>query len=254
MKLKLLAAAASVAFISTGVAFAQDNPARKDERPAQERAEPRAPAAAPRAAEPRKEMAPRAAQAEPRKEAAPRAAQAEPRKEMAPRHDQMKNGAADTREKMAAPKAADTREKMAAPKAADTEQKMAPKAADSDQKGANKTAEHQDRGAPRVQGKANISAEHAARIGEVLHGQSQPVRVNVNIRVGERIPETVVVRPLPTEVVELVPEYRGYDYFVDSDDEIVFVSPKSHEIVGMIDYGSDDAPVVAGARPCPVEN
>jgi hypothetical protein len=84
-----------------------------------------------------------------------------------------------------------------------------------------------------------------------------PEHVGVNIRVGERIPESVTVRPLPPDVVELVPEYRGYDYFIDSDDEIVFVAPQTHEIVGMIDYegraASTDETRVSGARPCPPE-
>ena len=74
----------------------------------------------------------------------------------------------------------------------------------------------------------------------------------MSVRVGERIHGNIEVRPLPPEVVAIAPDYQGYDYFVGSDDEIVFVSPKSHEIVGMIDYGDNQQ--LAGARPCPVEN
>jgi hypothetical protein len=183
---------------------------------------------------------PAAAEAQPRREEMkPRAAETQPRR------DQMKKEAAEPDKK---------REHMKKEAAEPSKTKDTQRAEDTDRKGAT-TAEHKDReGAPRIQGKANISTEHATRISQVLRQESQPERVNVDIRVGERIPETVVVRPLPMDVVELVPEYRGYDYFVDSDDEIVFVSPDTHEIVGTIDYGSGDAPVMAGARPCPVEN
>jgi hypothetical protein len=280
MNIKLLTAVASVAFISTGVAFAQENPNQKQQRPVQERAEPRAPAAAPR-----NEAAPRAAQMEQRREE-PKAGATEMRKpaaaETAPRRQEMKAGetetrqpgtprAAQTEQRREQPKRgeAETRQPNAAPRAAQTEQHRdqmrngaaetgkrmdTQRATDAERKGGATTAQHQERGAPRVEGKANISTEHATRIAQVLREQSQPERVNVNIRVGERIPADVVLRPLPVDVVELAPEYRGYDYFIGSDDEIVFVSPESHEIVGMIDYGSGEGPVVAGARPCPVEN
>ena len=260
MKLKLLATVASVAFISTGVAYAQDNPAHKDQRPAQESAQPRAPAAAPR-----NQAAPRAAaQAEPRKDelkagegktAEPRAAKTEARK------DEMKSGEGKTAEPRAAKTEARKDElkagedKTAEPRAAKTEaRKDEMNGGEKGAKADERTAQHQRRGAPSVQGKVNISSEHATRVSEVLRQHSRPERVNAGIRVGERIPTNIEVRPLPPEVIALVPEYRGYDYFVDSDDEIVFVSPESHEIVGMIDYGSADGPIVAGARPCPVEN
>ena len=135
----------------------------------------------------------------------------------------------------------ETRQPGAAPRNAEMERRN----------GVNgRTAQHE--GAPRVQGHVNMSAEHATRVGEVLRERGGAERVNFNVRVGERVPENIEIRPLPEEVISLVPEYRGYDYFVDSDDEIVFVSPETHEIVGSIDYS--DGPVVAGARPCPVEN
>ena len=119
-----------------------------------------------------------------------------------------------------------------------------------------RTAEH-PAGAPRVTGDIKMSTEHATRVSEFLRRGARPENVNIAIRVGARVPENVVVEPLPADVIALVPEYRGYDYFIDSNDEIVFVAPETHEVVGMIDYegraASEDMQRVAGARPCPTE-
>ena len=38
---------------------------------------------------------------------------------------------------------------------------------------------------------------------------------------------------LPPEIVEIVPEYSGYDYVLVGDD-IVMIDPDSHEIVAVI--------------------
>jgi hypothetical protein len=298
MKFKLLAAVASVALMSAGVtAYAQDNP-KNDERPAAQHAQPKAEAApraggamkgeamkgeapksaageeAPKAAETQHKEAPKAAETQ-RKES-PKAAETQHKE--APK-------AAQT-ERKDAPKAAETQHKESS-KAAQTQRKESPKAAETqhnqmqrqgearpDAKAQNRSArseenmkqgaadkrnEAQRSGGPaRVTGKVKMSSEHAQRVGEALRREARPERVNVNIRIGERIPESVMVRPLPTEVVSIVPEYRGYDYFLDSDDEIVFVSPQTHEIVGTIDYegraAAEDATQVSGARPCPAND
>ena len=63
--------------------------------------------------------------------------------------------------------------------------------------------------------------------------------------------------PLPPDVVELAPDYRGYDYVV-ANDEIVFVDPATRDVVGMIELGASSADAgppsrIAGAKPCPVD-
>ncbi len=58
-----------------------------------------------------------------------------------------------------------------------------------------------------------------------------PVRdLNVSIAVGQRVPSHVHLRPLPREIVTIAPEYRGYVYFTTEED-VVIVSPRTHEIV-----------------------
>ncbi len=272
MKYKLLSAVASIAFISAGVAAqAQENP-KRDQNPAAERVEPKAPAGqmekrdnAMKSEAPAAKEAPRAAQTD-RKEM-PKAAEGE-RKE-APR------AAESDRKEM--PKAAEG-ERKEMPKAAESERKEAPRAAEGERKDqmrpasnemkrqgepATRTGANEDRnaahpeGAARVTGNVKISSEHATRISEILGRNARRENVNIDIRVGERVPQDVEVLPLPAEVIAIAPDYRGYDYFV-SNDQIVFVAPETHEIVGAIAYEGRAATEetttrVAGARPCPVE-
>lgn len=285
MKLTLLAAVASAAIISSGVvSHAQENP-KHDQRPAAEHAEPNgaraggamnceAPKAAemqhngaPKAAEAQHNEAPRAAEAQ--HNGAPKAAEAQHREEA--QHNE-------------APRAAEAQHKEGS-KAAEAQHEAGSKAAEAQHKEGSKAAEaqhdHMQRqgeanaprhaeaggkqheaqrgeGPARITGKVKMSDEHARRVDEVLRREGRPEHVDVSVRVGERIPQTVTIRPLPADVVSLVPEYRGYDYFIDSSDEIVFVSPQSHEIVGTIDYegraSAEDATRVSAARPCPAND
>jgi Protein of unknown function (DUF1236) len=57
--------------------------------------------------------------------------------------------------------------------------------------------------------------------------------VNFSINVGTRVPRSVRLVALPTSVIEIVPEYRSYRYFV-VDDQICIVEPSTYEIVEVI--------------------
>jgi hypothetical protein len=56
----------------------------------------------------------------------------------------------------------------------------------------------------------------------------------VSIAVGTRIPEHVHLYPLPVQVVEVYPEWRGYDYILVGD-QILVIDPRSHEIVAILE-------------------
>jgi len=111
--------------------------------------------------------------------------------------------------------------------------------------------------AVRVEGRIRTSEERADRISAELIRRAHRADVNVAINVGARLPESVVIEPLPADIVEIAPEYRGYDY-VYVNDQIVFVEPSSHEVVGMIDMGDNavaqSEPSLSRARPCPTED
>ena len=76
----------------------------------------------------------------------------------------------------------------------------------------------------RSQIKTIIGREHGPRLGS---------NVNFDVAVGTRIPRNVHVVVLPEEIVRIVPEYRGYEYFLVGN-EIVIVDPRTLEIVAII--------------------
>ena len=49
--------------------------------------------------------------------------------------------------------------------------------------------------------------------------------------IGVAVPSTVVLHPLPPRVIEIVPDYRGYEYFVLADGRIIIVEPGTLKIV-----------------------
>ena len=76
----------------------------------------------------------------------------------------------------------------------------------------------------RSQIKTIVGREHGPRLGK---------NVNFSISVGTRIPRDVHFVVLPEEIVRIVPQYRGFDYFL-VEDEIVIVDPRRLEIVAII--------------------
>ena len=60
------------------------------------------------------------------------------------------------------------------------------------------------------------------------------VKINFNLNIGFVVPTTVELLPIPVRIVQLVPAYRGYLFFVTADGTIVIVSPATHKIVYVI--------------------
>jgi hypothetical protein len=62
----------------------------------------------------------------------------------------------------------------------------------------------------------------------------QPVRnVNFSVSVGTVVPRDVHLQTVPAEIVEIVPQYRGYSFFAVRD-EIVIVDPATYKIVTVL--------------------
>jgi hypothetical protein len=83
---------------------------------------------------------------------------------------------------------------------------------------------------------ANLSTEQRTRIRQTITKQSNAPRVtnvNFNISVGTVVPRTMRLAPLPVTVVEYVPRWRGYMYFLVGD-EIIVVEPGTHRIVAVL--------------------
>jgi hypothetical protein len=88
--------------------------------------------------------------------------------------------------------------------------------------------------AQRADGK--LSTEQRTKITTVLKRQHvQPVtNVNFSISVGTRVPLNVGYHPLPVEIVTIYQDWRGYEFFLVTD-QIVVVNPRTREIVAVID-------------------
>jgi hypothetical protein len=83
---------------------------------------------------------------------------------------------------------------------------------------------------------AKLSTEQRTKITTVIRGEHvAPVRdVNFSVAVGTRVPRDVSFHPLPTEVVSIYPEWRGYE-FVLVRDQIVVIDPRTFEIVAILE-------------------
>ena len=82
---------------------------------------------------------------------------------------------------------------------------------------------------------ANLDDRQRTRVTEsITKLNARPMEnVNFSLSVGTMVPKDVRFQPLPADVVEVVPQYRGYNFFVVRDD-IVIVDPSSYQIVDVL--------------------
>jgi hypothetical protein len=57
--------------------------------------------------------------------------------------------------------------------------------------------------------------------------------VNFSLSVGTVVPRDLRLQPLPADVVEIVPQYRGYNFVIVRDD-IVIIEPSTYKIVDVL--------------------
>ncbi|WP_105432457.1 DUF1236 domain-containing protein [Neorhizobium sp. T6_25] len=89
-----------------------------------------------------------------------------------------------------------------------------------------------DRPSNEVTGSINISTEQKTEIRNIIvENKVEPIKPSFSVSVGVAVPKTVELRPLPPRVVEILPAYRSYRYFVLADNRIVIVEPDTYEIV-----------------------
>lgn len=83
---------------------------------------------------------------------------------------------------------------------------------------------------------ASLSIGQRTTIRTVIRQQNvQPMtNVNFSISVGARVPRTAHFYPVPMELVQIYPHWRGYDYFLVGD-QIIVVNPRTYEIVAVLD-------------------
>jgi hypothetical protein len=105
---------------------------------------------------------------------------------------------------------------------------------------AGTTTEQQTQGTTQPQDKtetgaiSNVTVEQKTEITQVLKQEKvEPVAdVDFDISVGVEVPrQRVKLRRLPPRIVEIVPAYEAYEYFVLADGRIVIVDPGTLKIV-----------------------
>ncbi len=81
-----------------------------------------------------------------------------------------------------------------------------------------------------------LSQDQRTRISTII-GKSPSARItgkpDFDVTVGARIPRSVHVAVLPDDVVQIVPQYRGFDYVLVGD-RILIIDPNTFEIVAVI--------------------
>lgn len=90
---------------------------------------------------------------------------------------------------------------------------------------------------PNVNVSVNINDQQRTRIStSISQLDVRPINnVNFSLSVGTAVPRDMRLRSLPAEVVEIVPQYRGYNFALVKD-EIVIVEPSSYKIVAVLPY------------------
>jgi hypothetical protein len=80
-----------------------------------------------------------------------------------------------------------------------------------------------------------LSEDQRSQIKTVIGREHGPRLNNVNfaVSVGTHVPHNVHVEVLPSDIVRIVPQYRGYRYFL-YEEEIVIIDPRTFEIVAVI--------------------
>lgn len=83
--------------------------------------------------------------------------------------------------------------------------------------------------------RANLTTEQRTKITSVIKQQRvEPVKLNISISVGTRVPDHVRYYPLPAEVVTIYPQWRGFDYIIVGS-TIVVIDPGTREIVAVLE-------------------
>ena len=97
------------------------------------------------------------------------------------------------------------------------------------------TATNSAQSSTNVNASVNINDQQRTRVAEsITRLNVQPLtNVNFSLTVGTAVPRDIRLQTLPADVGEVVPQYRGYSFFVVRD-EIVIVEPSTYQIVTVL--------------------
>jgi hypothetical protein len=145
--------------------------------------------------------------------------------------DHDKNMKAEGRDSKSGTTAAETREKSGT-NAAETRDKSGTNTNAAESKSSTTTTTTGQAGT-----RAQLTTEQRTKISSVIKSQhvESVNNVNFSVSVGTRVPrESIRVHTLPSEIVSIYPQWRGYDFIVVHE-KIVIIDPNTYEIVEIIE-------------------
>ncbi len=82
----------------------------------------------------------------------------------------------------------------------------------------------------------NISPEQKSRVRSafVSHRVAPARDIGVAVNVGVVVPRSIRVYPVPEDIVTIVPDYSGYEYFMIDDAHVAIVDPETLAVVDII--------------------
>ena len=85
------------------------------------------------------------------------------------------------------------------------------------------------------QAKINLTVEQRHTIKELVKDLHLPkVSGDFPTEIGDTVPKTVVLQPMPSEIASKVPQVKSHVFFL-MDDRVVLVSPKDNKVAEVID-------------------
>ncbi|MCK1651449.1 DUF1236 domain-containing protein [Bradyrhizobium sp. 149] len=95
----------------------------------------------------------------------------------------------------------------------------------------------------------NLNKQQETKISaSISHLNVRPLtNVNFSLNVGTVVPRDVQLSTLPPDVVEIVPQYRGYSFALVKD-EIVVVDPATYKIVTVLPYSGQSTAATTTTR------
>jgi hypothetical protein len=99
----------------------------------------------------------------------------------------------------------------------------------------SKTVQRSTTGQGSAAGAAKLSGKQRSKITAIIKEKKvRPTHLNISVRVGATLPASVHFYPLPVEVIDIYPQWRGYDYILVGD-EIIIINPRTHRIVALLE-------------------
>jgi hypothetical protein len=138
-----------------------------------------------------------------------------------------------------APKAGDTKNESSAPKNAGSAPATDQKAGTTPSSNTKAGSDTKSGTSPDAKGGAAAAAPPAEKQSQITSAiKSEKVEevtnVNFNIAVGSVVPSGVHYYPLPSRIVEIYPQWRGYG-FIRVRGKYIILRPQTHEIVYIIE-------------------